>query len=40
MANIRYAMGYEKTQNLDVMLGIQMVLMPEFGDEIIPFIRP
>jgi len=37
MENIRYAVQYKKKHNLSVTLGIQMVLMPEFKDEIIPF---
>jgi len=35
--NIKYAVDYKKKYNLSVTLGIQMVLMPEFKDEIIPF---
>ena len=38
MANIRYAVDFEK-HNLDCTLGIQMVLMPDFADEIIPFAK-
>jgi len=37
MANIRYAIEYKKKNNLPVTLGIQMVLMPGYKDEIIPF---
>ena len=37
MKNIRYAVELKKKLNLDVTLGIQMVLTPEFKDEIIPF---
>ena len=37
MDNIRYAVALKKRKNLKVTLGIQMVLMPEFKDEIIPF---
>jgi len=37
MANIRYAVEYKKQHNLPVTLGIQMVLLPEYKDEIIPF---
>ena len=37
MKNIRYAVNLKKQLNLPVTLGIQMVLMPEFADEIIPF---
>jgi len=35
--NILYAVDLKKRQNLDVTLGIQMVLLPEFADEIMPF---
>ena len=34
MKNIKYAVELKKRLNLDVTLGIQMVLMPEFKDEI------
>lgn len=37
MRNIKYAVDLKKKKNLKVTLGIQMVLMPEFKDEIIPF---
>lgn len=37
MKNIKYAVELKKRKNLSVTLGIQMVLMPEFRDEIIPF---
>jgi MoaA/NifB/PqqE/SkfB family radical SAM enzyme len=37
MTNIRYAVALKKKLNLKVTLGIQMVLMPEFESEIIPF---
>jgi MoaA/NifB/PqqE/SkfB family radical SAM enzyme len=37
MANIRYAVEYKKKHGLPVTLGIQMVLLPEYKDEIIPF---
>ena len=37
MSNIRYAVELKKKLKLDVTLGIQMVLMPEFKGEIIPF---
>ena len=37
MKNIRYAVELKKKKNLKCTLGIQMVLMPEFKDEIIPF---
>ena len=39
MKNIRYAVELKKRLDLDVTLGIQMVLMPEFKDEIIPFAK-
>ena len=39
MANIRYAVDFKKKHNLDCTLGIQMVLMPDFADEIIPFAK-
>jgi MoaA/NifB/PqqE/SkfB family radical SAM enzyme len=35
--HIKYAVELKKRKNLKVTLGIQMVLMPEFKDEIIPF---
>lgn len=37
MAHIRYAVDLKKRARLPVTLGIQMVLMPEFKDEILPF---
>lgn len=37
MSHIRYAVELKKKLNLKVTLGIQMVLVPEFKDEIIPF---
>lgn len=37
MKNIKYAVQYKKLHSLPVTLGIQMVLMPQFKDEIIPF---
>ena len=37
--NIKYAVELKKKLNLDVTLGIQMVLTPEFKDEIIPFAK-
>jgi MoaA/NifB/PqqE/SkfB family radical SAM enzyme len=37
MRNIRYAVELKKKNNLKVTLGIQMVLMPEFKNEILPF---
>ncbi|WP_231906116.1 radical SAM protein [Prochlorococcus sp. MIT 1306] len=39
MKNIKYAVELKKRLNLNVTLGIQMVLMPEFKDEIIPFAK-
>ncbi len=39
MKNIKYAVELKRKLNLDVTLGIQMVLMPEFKDEIIPFAK-
>lgn len=39
MKNIKYAVELKKKLNLKVTLGIQMVLMPEFADEIIPFAK-
>lgn len=35
--HIKYAVELKKRNNLSVTLGIQMVLMPQFRDEIIPF---
>jgi len=37
MKNIKYAVDLKKRNRLKVTLGIQMVLMPQFKDEIIPF---
>ena len=37
MSNIKYAVNLKKKLDLKVTLGIQMVLVPEFADEIIPF---
>ena len=37
MKNIKYAVDLKRKLNLPVTLGIQMVLMPEFSDEIVPF---
>ncbi len=37
MKHIRYAVELKKRNHLNVTLGIQMVLMPQFKDEIIPF---
>ena len=39
MSHIRYAVELKKKLGLKVTLGIQMVLMPEFHDEIIPFAK-
>ena len=39
MKNIRYAVELKKKLNLGVTLGIQMVLTPDFKDEIIPFAK-
>lgn len=39
MSNIRYAVALKKRLGLKVTLGIQMVLMPEFKDEILPFAK-
>jgi MoaA/NifB/PqqE/SkfB family radical SAM enzyme len=39
MKNIRYAVELKRKKKLKVTLGIQMVLMPEFKDEIIPFAK-
>lgn len=39
MKNIRYAVELKKKLKLNVTLGIQMVLTPEFKDEIIPFAK-
>ena len=39
MNNIKYAVELKQKKNLGVTLGIQMVLMPEFKDEIIPFAK-
>ncbi len=37
MKHIKYAVDLKKRNHLNVTLGIQMVLMPQFKDEIIPF---
>ena len=37
MEHIRHAVEFKKKNNLSVTLGIQMVLMPDLKDEIIPF---
>jgi len=39
MRNIRYAVELKERLNLPVTLGIQMVLMPDMGSEIIPFAK-
>jgi MoaA/NifB/PqqE/SkfB family radical SAM enzyme len=39
ISHIKYAVELKKKLNLNVTLGIQMVLMPEFKDEIIPFAK-
>lgn len=39
MSNIRYAVELKKKLGLKVTLGLQMVLMPEFKDEIMPFAK-
>jgi len=39
MKNISYAVSLKKKLNLDVTLGIQMVLTPDLEDEIIPFAK-
>ncbi len=39
MRNIKYAVELKKKKKLKVTLGIQMVLMPEFKDEILPFAK-
>ena len=39
ISHIKYAVELKKRNNLKVTLGIQMVLMPEFKDEIIPFAK-
>ena len=39
VSHIKYAVELKKKFNLKVTLGIQMVLMPEFKDEIIPFAK-
>ena len=39
MRNIRYAVEFKKRNKLKVTLGIQMVLMPEFENEILPFAK-
>jgi len=39
MENIKYAVALKKRKSLKCTLGIQMVLMPEFEEEIIPFAK-
>ena len=39
MKNIRYAVELKEKLKLNVTIGIQMVLMPDFKDEIIPFAK-
>ncbi|WP_440675425.1 radical SAM protein [Candidatus Pelagibacter sp. HIMB1593] len=39
ISHIKYAVELKKKLKLDVTLGIQMVLMPEFKEEIIPFAK-
>jgi len=39
ISHIKYAVELKKKLNLKVTLGIQMVLMPEFKDEILPFAK-
>ena len=39
MSHIKYAVDLKKRKKLKCTLGIQMVLMPEFRDEIIPFAK-
>jgi MoaA/NifB/PqqE/SkfB family radical SAM enzyme len=39
MSHIKYAVNLKKKLNLKVTLGIQMVLIPEFKDEILPFTK-
>ena len=39
MNNIKYAVDLKRKKKLQVTLGIQMVLMPEFASEIIPFAK-
>mgnify|MGYP001418342511 CR=1 FL=1 len=39
MKHIKYAVELKKKQKLNVTLGIQMVLMPDFKDEILPFAK-
>jgi MoaA/NifB/PqqE/SkfB family radical SAM enzyme len=39
ISHIKYAVDLKKRKGLSVTLGIQMVLMPQFRDEIIPFAK-
>ncbi len=39
MSHIRYAVELKRKKNLGVTLGIQMVLMPDLKDEILPFAK-
>lgn len=39
MSNIKYAVELKRKLGLKVTLGIQMVLMPEFADQILPFAK-
>ena len=39
MRHIKYAVDLKKKKKLKVTLGIQMVLLPEFKEEIIPFAK-
>ena len=39
MSHIRYAVDLKRRLDLKVTIGIQMVLMPEFKDEILPFAK-
>ena len=39
MRNISYAVELKQKLNLDVTIGIQMVLTPEFKDEVLPFAK-
>jgi MoaA/NifB/PqqE/SkfB family radical SAM enzyme len=39
ISHIRYAVDLKKRKNLNVTLGIQMVLMPNLKDEILPFAK-
>ena len=39
MSHIKYAVDLKKKLKLNVTIGIQMVLMPEFKDEVIPFAK-